>query len=133
MRTGQVLSKRGWALENVVARISREAGGRVTTNVFMRAVVLSWPLTPHWYALHRDGTPVGRAAQQDGVVLQSARRRKERTYPELLGRRARSKLVVLAVEVGGRWSEETTMFLSLLARAKVRCENPVLRKRIQQA
>ena len=27
-----VLSKRGWALENVVARICREAGGRVTTN-----------------------------------------------------------------------------------------------------
>ena len=31
-----VLSKRGWALENVVARTCREAGGRVTTNVFMR-------------------------------------------------------------------------------------------------
>ena len=59
-------------------------------------------------ALYRDGTPVDRAAQQDGVVLQSARRRKERTYPELLGRRARSKLDVLVVEVGGRWSEETS-------------------------
>ena len=152
-----VLSKRGWALENVVARICREAGGRVTTNVFMRDLDLGQPdvvdgrrlevivdgLPLHSgaqlavdttlvCALHRDGTPVGRAAQQDGVVLQSARRRKERTYPELLGRRARSKLVVLAVEVGGRWSE-TRMFLSLLARAKVRCENPLLRKRIQQA
>ena len=31
-----VFSKRGWALENVVARICREVGGRVTTNVFMR-------------------------------------------------------------------------------------------------
>ena len=47
-----------------------------------------------------------------------------RTHPELLGRRARSKLVVLAVEVGGRWSGETRMFLSLLARAKVRWKNP---------
>ena len=84
-------------------------------------------------ALHKDGTPVGLAAQKDGVLLQSARRRKERTYPELLGRRARSKLLVLAVEVGGRWSEKTRMFLSSLARAKVRGENPLLRKRVQQA
>ena len=61
-------------------------------------------------ALHRDGTPVGRAA--DGVALKAARRRKERRCPELLGRRARAKLVVLAIEVGGRWSEETRTFLS---------------------
>ena len=67
-----------------------------------------------------------RASQQDGVVLQS-RRRKERKYPELL-----SKLVVLTVEVGGRSFEETRKFLCLLARAKVRCENTLLRKRIQQ-
>ena len=57
-------------------------------------------------AHHGDGNPVGREAQQDGVVLQSAHRRKERTYPELLGRQARAKLMVLANEVGGRWSEE---------------------------
>ena len=152
-----VLSKRGWALANVVARTCREAGGRVTTNVFMRDLDLGQPdvdgrrlevivdgLPLHSgaqlavdttlvCALHRDGTPVGCAAQQDGVVLQSARPRKERTYPKLLGGRARSKLVVLAVEVGGRWSEETRMFLSLLARAKVRGENPLLRERVQQA
>ena len=88
----------------------------MTTNVFMRDLDLGQPdvvdgLPLHSgaqlandstlvCALHRVGAP-GRAAQQDGVVLQSARRRKERTYPELLGRRARSKLVVLAVEVGG--------------------------------
>ena len=35
-----------------------------------------------------------------------------------MGRRARTGLVVLAIEVGRRWSEETKMFLSLLARAK---------------
>ena len=31
-----VLGRRGWALESVVARICREAGGRVTTNVMLR-------------------------------------------------------------------------------------------------
>ena len=84
-------------------------------------------------ALHRDGTPVGRAAETDGVALKTARRRKERRYPELLGRPARAKLVVLAVEVGGKWSEETRTFLSFLAKAKVRCENHLLRNRVQQA
>ena len=84
-------------------------------------------------ALHRDGTPVGRAAETDGVALKAARRRKERRCPELLGRRARAKLVVLAVEVGGRWSEETRTFLSLLVRGKARSENHLLRNRVQQA
>ena len=40
-------------------------------------------------------------------ALQAARRRKERRYPELARRFGRAKLVVLAVEVGGRWSKET--------------------------
>ena len=82
-----MLSKRGWALENVVARICREAGGRVTTNVFMRdldlgqpdvvdgrrleVIVDGFPLhsgaqlavdTTLVCDLHRDGTLVGRAA-----------------------------------------------------------------------
>ena len=32
-----VLSRRGFALESVVARVCREAGGRVTTNVLLRS------------------------------------------------------------------------------------------------
>ena len=35
-----------------------------------------------------------------------------------MGARARARLVVLGVEVGGRWSDETQRFVSLLARAK---------------
>ena len=38
-----MLCKRGWALENVVARVCREAGDRVTTNVFMRDLDLGQP------------------------------------------------------------------------------------------
>ena len=83
--------------------------------------------------LHCDGSPHPRAANEDGAVLQAARLRKERTHPELVGPRRRARLVVLAGEVGGRWSEETRRFLSLLARAKARSEPPILQKRVEQA
>ena len=84
-------------------------------------------------ALRRDGRPTTRAAVEDGAKLVRARRRKEATYPELVGRHTRARLVVLGVEVGGRFSVETQSFLSQLARAKARCENSVLRRRVEQA
>ena len=83
--------------------------------------------------LHCDGSAHPRAANEDGVVVQAARLRKERTYPELVGPHGRARLVVLAGEVGGRWSEETRRFLSLLARAKARSEPHILQKRVEQA
>ena len=55
--------------------------------------------------------------------MAAARRRKEQTYPEL----RRTRLVVLACEVGRRWSEEAQDFVRSLARAKARCEPPHLR------
>ena len=57
-----------------------------------------------------------------GVALSAARRRKERAYPELVGPHRRARFVVLAGEVGGRWSEETWSFISQLAKAKSRAE-----------
>ena len=45
-------------------------------------------------------------------------------YPELSGAHGRARLVVLANEVGGRWSLETQAFLRQLARAKSREEPP---------
>ena len=42
---------------------------------------------------------------------------KETTYPELIGPNARCRLVFLAGEMGGRWSEETRSFVGLLAKA----------------
>ena len=84
-------------------------------------------------ALHRDGTPRRQAAECDGVALKAARRKKEATYPELLGPRRRAQLVVIAVEVGGRWSPETRSFFSQLARARARGERPLLRLRAEQA
>ena len=61
--------------------------------------------------LQRDGTARRRAADHDGAALEDARRRKERTRPELSGERGRGRLVVLGAEVGGRWSGETAEFL----------------------
>ena len=69
-------------------------------------------------ALHADGTGRVGAANRDGVALVAARRRKETTYPELVGPRSRCRLVVLGGAVGGRWSAETRCFLSQLAAAR---------------
>ena len=104
-----LLARRGFAVENAVARVCREAGARVSTNVMVRDLDLLAPqaldgrrlevvaeglplfggmqlaidatlVSP----LHCDGTARPGAAHIDGVALQVARRRKERTYPELV-------------------------------------------------
>ena len=68
--------------------------------------------------LRADGAPQIQCADVDGAALQQGRRRKERTYPELSGAHGRANLVVLAAEVGGRWTLEAQTFLRLLVRAK---------------
>ena len=83
--------------------------------------------------LRRDGSPRPRCANEDGAAVAAARRRKELTYPELTSRNGRTRLVVLACEVGGRWSEEAQDFVRSLARAKARGESPYLRVRARQA
>ena len=145
-------------MESVAARICREVGGRVATNVFVRDLDLDvhnagdarrlevvadlLPLfggaqlavdTTLVSVLRGDGSARTGAARRDGVTLAAARRAKELRYPELVGRRARARLVVLAVEVGGRWSPETQQFLSLLARARARAEGWLLRRRAEMA
>ena len=64
--------------------------------------------------LHCDGTPTPGAADSNGAALIRARRRKERTYPELVHPRARARLVVIAGEVAGRWFDETRRFIGCL-------------------
>ena len=151
-----LLGRRVFALESVAARICREAGGRVRTNMLVRYMDLDVPVTDTRRlevgvdglllrggaqlavdptlvgALDADGTPRRGAAASDGVALKAARRRKEATYPELVASHSRGYLVVVAVEVGGRWSSETRSFLSQLARARARQEVPLLRRRAEQ-
>ena len=69
--------------------------------------------------LTRAGEPRRRAGRFAAAALHDARKAKERAYPELL-RNSRCRLVVLGIEVGGRWSEEAASFITNLARAKTR-------------
>ena len=79
-------------------------------------------------ALRGNGQARPGAAENDGAALRAARRRKERTYPELAGENRRARLVVLGMEVGGRWSSEAWTFVRLLAQARTRGEPAILRK-----
>ena len=82
--------------------------------------------------LSRDGSASRRAANHDGAAPQRARRRKEATYPELSGEGGQARLVVLAAEVGGRWSVETAQFLSALAKAKAQSAPHLLQGRVRR-
>ena len=63
------------------------------------------------------GDPCPKAHLKDGVALAEARKAKERRYPELATGR-RCKLVVVGMEVGGRWEETAYEFLVELAKEK---------------
>ena len=150
-----VLRGRGIPLERAAARVCREAGARVTTNTRLsdlnldhinrhddrRIEVIANGL-PLWGGaqlavdttlvspLTSSSQPRRRAGQYAGAALQDARKAKERTYPELL-RSRRCRLVVLAIETGGRWSPEATTFLRLLAQTKARAVPHILRKAVE--
>ena len=65
------------------------------------------------------GDPYLHTADVDGAVLLEARRDKETTYPEVVAS-GRCRFVVLAIETGGRWSDEAVDFTTQLAFAKAR-------------
>ena len=73
--------------------------------------------------------PAGRTR---GAALVEARLRKERVYPELL-RSNRCRLVFLALEVGGLWSEQAASFIRLLAQSRSRGAAPALRPAVVAA
>ena len=148
-RSGALLV-RGFGLERAAARICREAGALVSTNVLVRDLntgatrhderrieVIANGL-PLWNGsqlavdttlvspLASTGQPRRHQGQRQGAALRLARRAKERTYPELLGH-GRSRLVVLGLEIGGRWSRESTTFIKLLAKHRAAASPPNLR------
>ena len=143
-----VLGRRGLALE-VAAQVCREGGGRVSTNVMLGIQTLhnlKWMAEDccGWFAKllrrptrnqHHHGvpSPQGRRASTPGVTLRRARRRKEQTHPELHGAGGRSRLVVLAAEVGRRWSNEAAQFLGELAAFKASTALEILRERVRGA
>ena len=81
--------------------------------------------------LGRRGQVHGRAADEDGVALREARRRKATRYPEVGSNGTR--LVVLACEVGGRWNDEALSFVRRLVRIRSRQAPPLLRPAVASA
>ena len=142
-------------MEVAAAQVCHETGACVSTNLHVRDMDLAefnnldgrrlevvadgltlWQgaqLATEASPLRRDGSARTRPADHNGVALDEARRRKERTHPELSGDGGRARLVVLAAEVGGRWSIETANFLVSLAKAKALASPFVLQGRVQQA
>ncbi|CAK0830299.1 unnamed protein product, partial [Prorocentrum cordatum] len=148
-RSGRLL-KRGAPIERMWARVCREAGGRVRTDVFLRdmnlpgiaandgrriEVVANGLPAYHGRQLAIDacivsplratGRPIARRLRP-GLALKRARRRKQTTYPELVGSR-RGYLLVAGAETGGRRDEEAYKLLVTLARARARSAPAALR------
>ena len=71
--------------------------------------------------LHADGTACPGAAEQPGVAFERARRAKHTTYPELVASH-QLRLVVAAVETGGRLNKESLALLEQAAAAKARAK-----------
>ena len=107
-----VLGRRGFAVENAAARISREGGACVMSNITVRdldvarpdprdrrrleIVADNLPLfggrqlavdTTLVSSLNCDGSAQPRATNMDGAAMEAARQRKSRTYPEFVGPR----------------------------------------------
>ena len=75
----------------------------------------------------RAGEPQPGADTRPGAAVHAAARRKRRqTYPELASAR-RARLVVIGVEVGGRFGAEAASFLRHLARHRAASLPPPLR------
>ena len=147
---------RATSVEQTVAQVCREAKARVQTNVLLRDMNIAVPaaderrvevlaagLPIHGGAqlaidvtlrtvLTRDGAPRPQTDWKDGVVSQKARRDKEEKYPELADG-ARCRLVVLAMETGGRFSEELANFIAQLAQAKAQAAPSYLRSSAARA
>ena len=136
-------------MERAAARVCREAGARVATNVLLRDMNVDVPLTdgrrievlanglPIWQGAQAavDTTLVSPVTRADdaqphadrvaGTALeQAAKRKRLHTYPELAVAR-RCKLVALGLEVGSRFSREAAAFLRQLAKTRAR-ESPAL-------
>ena len=78
-------------------------------------------------AVTAQGEARPNVARVNGAVLTAARQAKAAKYWELL-EGARCHLVVVGIETGGRWNEESMGFIETLAGAGAREVSPVLRR-----
>ena len=82
--------------------------------------------------LHANGEARPRAAEEDGVAIAAAEKDKRETYPELV-HSAKCQLVVLACEVGGRWSGTCAWLVKQLADEESAQAPPRLRRSTARA
>ena len=146
-----ILAKRGAPLEVAAARVCSEAGARVSKNVFVRdmnvtvsptdtrkieVVANGLPLyggaqlavdTTLVSPVRGDGRPRAGAQWRPAVAIRDAERSKTVRYHELTGEN-RCRLVVLAFEVGGRWSASAAVFVHNLAKVKAMSCPSLLRR-----
>ena len=128
-----ILRSRGGPLERAAARICREPGATVALNVRLRDLNVDvarqterrievianglalwggsqFAVDTALVSLRTSaGAPRRAGGRTADAALSHAHKAKERTYPELQ-QSARCKLVVLALELGGRWSTEAATF-----------------------
>jgi hypothetical protein len=143
-------------MEKAVARVCREAGGRVRMNVRLadmnvavaaqdeREVEILVSGLPCFGGAQlavdatlrcvcsADGSPRARAHWEDAAVLTDAIKDKAEHYPELAGG-GRCQLIVFPVEVGGRFGQSAVKFMRELAAAKARSVPAYLRRATAEA
>ena len=83
--------------------------------------------------LHADGSARRIAATSSGVVLQASTQSKGDHVLWTLWWGRRPRLLVMAAEVGGRWSQETADFLNAMAKAKAEEHPRILQGRVRDA
>ena len=149
------LKRRSIPMENMIARICREGGARVRTNVLVRdlnignvdiedgrrieVIAEGLPLyngrqiaidATLISTLTREGRPHHHSDDTDGAALNEARRKKERHYSDIVTSQ-RCHLLVAGIETGGRWEIEFSNFVQHLARNKSRNSIPILARSMQ--
>ena len=102
-------------VEVVASGLPLQHGAQLAIDVTLRSALTSF------------GTACTNAAGANGAVLEKARRDKEAKYAELVNG-ARCHLVVVAIETGGRWSNEVLDFVADLAAARSREAQPALQR-----
>jgi len=149
----------GGPLERAAARICREAGARVTTNTRVadlnipsvhrlddrriEVIANGLPLlggcqlavdTTLVSPLTREGkgSPDGGTGGMRGRLCRMPAATRSEFTPELVAS-GRCRLVVLVLEIGGRWSQETCTFLRLLASHRARQAPQILQQAVSTA
>ena len=102
------------AIEVLANGLPLHHGGQLAVDITLRS------------ALTAQGRACPNASQVNGTVLARAREDKEAKYHELLSSE-RCRLVVVALETGGRWSSEAIVFVTSLAGSRARDAPPPLR------